>query len=230
MGNPLYLAMTAAEFCSCPQLPNQVAWMACHFSPYGTGLSNIPRELPPGSLLIVNDRIPPHGHDPLQITAQLQGLSTQVQIDGILLDFQRPNDPLTKEIVAAITSALPQAVAVSQQYGTELPCPIFLPPPPIRCEPAEYFHPFCGREIWMEVYDQWEAAKITSSSCEISEITTHPTSLPYRDDTLRCQYGITPCKDHATVTMHRSLEDLLEFSPFVSKLVGLWQELGSTVK
>ena len=47
-----YLAMTAAEMIGSTFLPQKAAWMACHFSPYSTGLCNLPSALPPGSLLI----------------------------------------------------------------------------------------------------------------------------------------------------------------------------------
>ena len=47
-----FLAMTAAEIEHSTPLPPNVAWMACHFSPYGAGLSNLPKNLPAGSLLI----------------------------------------------------------------------------------------------------------------------------------------------------------------------------------
>ena len=42
-----FLAMTAAEFRKKEDLPDKIAWMACHFSPYGLGLSNLPQRLPP---------------------------------------------------------------------------------------------------------------------------------------------------------------------------------------
>ena len=68
---PMHLAMTAAELACCDSLPSHPAWMACHFSPYGTGLSNLPEHLPEGALLILNDRTPVFGHDPQVICAQL---------------------------------------------------------------------------------------------------------------------------------------------------------------
>ena len=37
-----YLAMTAAEMTQAGSLPRHAAWMACHFSPYSTGLTNLP--------------------------------------------------------------------------------------------------------------------------------------------------------------------------------------------
>ena len=52
-----YLAMTASEFAKADPLPPHVAWMACHFSPYDSGLTNLPRKLPTNSLLILNKPI-----------------------------------------------------------------------------------------------------------------------------------------------------------------------------
>ena len=72
MALTLYLAMTAAELQNCRQIPEHIAWMACHFSPYSSGISNVPVQLPAGSVLILNDRIPPQGHDPELVARQLQ--------------------------------------------------------------------------------------------------------------------------------------------------------------
>lgn len=71
MALPIYLAMTPWEM-EHRELPPRCGWMACHFSPYGQGLSNLPRVLPADSLVIVNDRIPPWGHDPKLMAQQLQ--------------------------------------------------------------------------------------------------------------------------------------------------------------
>lgn len=97
-----YLAMTGAEIRSCSQLPEKIAYMACHFSPYGTGLTNLPRELPPGSLLILNDRTPIRGHDPSLVRDTLARLAEQFRCDGVLLDFQRTVCGESKRIVAAL--------------------------------------------------------------------------------------------------------------------------------
>lgn len=58
MGIPFYLAMTAAEFAVCRNLPPQVAWLACHFSSSGPGLTNIPTVLPSKSVLTIDDSQP----------------------------------------------------------------------------------------------------------------------------------------------------------------------------
>ena len=68
----LYLAMTAAEIRENTGLPPKIAWMACHFSPYCTGLSNLPRILAAGSVLMLDDVTPIFHHDPQQIAAQLR--------------------------------------------------------------------------------------------------------------------------------------------------------------
>jgi hypothetical protein len=72
MGLPLNLAMTASEIAGVCPLPKDFAWMACHFSPDGEGLTNLPDYLPDGSLLILNDSIPCGDHDIRHISKQLQ--------------------------------------------------------------------------------------------------------------------------------------------------------------
>jgi hypothetical protein len=130
MALPLYLALTAGEFQNCSPLPEHTAWMACHYSPYGLGLSNSPRQLPEGAMLILNDRTPPLGHDPDIILHQLQDLEAAIHYKYILLDFQRPDSPENAAVAKALTSALSCHVGVSELYAQELECPVFLPPVP----------------------------------------------------------------------------------------------------
>ena len=54
MALPLYLAQTALEMGG-NSLPGRLAYMACHFSPGGQGLSNVPELLPSGAILILDD-------------------------------------------------------------------------------------------------------------------------------------------------------------------------------
>ena len=79
-----FLAMTAAEIRNTAILPSRTAWMACHFSPYGRGLSNIPSVLEEGSLLILDDITPIRGHDPEVITQQLMQAMEHLRVSGIL--------------------------------------------------------------------------------------------------------------------------------------------------
>ena len=115
---PLYLSMTAVEFSQCRILPDHTAWMACHFSPYGTGLTNLPTHLPKNSLLILNDRTPIHRHNPKQIRQILEEVVTALDCSGILLDLQRRDCPEAKEIIRQLLT-LPYPVGVSDNYAKE---------------------------------------------------------------------------------------------------------------
>ena len=146
----LYLAMTEAEIRSAPVLPHNLAYMACHFSPYGTGLVNIPERLPPGSLLIVNDRVPVLAHDPGKITKQLSDAVHKLRAFGVLMDLQIPNNPRTAEIVKCVTSALTCPVGVSEAYAGTLTCPVFVAPPIYRTL-EEYK---TNRPLWLEAFQE----------------------------------------------------------------------------
>ena len=146
-----YLAMTAAEMRMACQPSAQIAWMACHFSPYGTGLSNLPKALPPGSVLMLNDRTPIHGHDPEWIGKQLRQSVQNLGCRGVLLDFQRPEQKETAALVSYLVEKNAFPLAVSQSYGAELDCPILLPPVPLDLGLETYLMPWQGREIWLEL-------------------------------------------------------------------------------
>ena len=102
-----YLAMTAAEIEAEPALPPKIGWMACHFSPYGRGLSNIPGKLPEDSLLLVNDRTPIRGHDPVRVAEELREAIGQFRCAGVLLDFQRPGVRETFDMAHHLCGARP---------------------------------------------------------------------------------------------------------------------------
>ena len=84
MAIPQYLAMTAAEMAGTAPLPRYMAWMACHFSPYSTGLTNLPAKLHQGSLLILNDRTPIHCHDPERVCRELNSTLHRLGCVGLL--------------------------------------------------------------------------------------------------------------------------------------------------
>ena len=120
---PLFLAMTAAELKSAAPLSEHIAWMACHFSPYHTALSNLPHGLPKGSMLMLNDRTPPAGHDPKAVADSLTQTAQALECSCILLDFQRPGNEETASIVEAVLQQSECPVGVSCCYGEKLDCP-----------------------------------------------------------------------------------------------------------
>ena len=231
MALPLYLAMTAAEISRATVLPNNCAYMACHFSPYGTGLSNFPQELPENALLIVNDRTPVQGHDPILIAEQLVQMAEDWKVSGILLDFQRPAQTETDRIAKAILAALPCPVGICEHYARELDCPVFLPPPPPDSSLNQYISHWHGRELWLEVALDSKAILITEEGSQSPPAPADLPFFPYRDSRLHCSYHINAQPDQVLFTLRRTAEDLGDLlteaeALGVTRAVGLFQELG----
>ncbi len=230
MAIPLFLAMTAAEFTHAERLPPRTAWMACHFSSYGTGLTNLPRSLPEGSLLILNDRTPVCGHDPELIYESLLDTAQKRKCSGLLLDFQRPDCEQVGQIIEKALT-LPLSVAVSDLYGADYDCPVFLSPPRLHKPLADHIAPWQGREIWLETALDGCTITVTESGSTFAPLSAQAGDLPFRDDVLHCHYRIETGKDHARFTLQRSQEDMVSMlaeaeSLGVTRAVGLYQELG----
>lgn len=230
MPSALFLAMTAAEFYG--NLPDGTipAWMACHFSPYGTGLSNCPQALPEGSMLIVNDRTPVCGHDPAVVAAQLKQMVTQWGCSRVLLDFQMPGEALTQAIASAVVNALPCPVGVSEPYARDLACPVFLPPLPLHMPLDRHTAPWQGREIWLEAAMDTAVYTVTQEGC-LWEPCQDAGNYPHTDAQLHCRYHIHTAAEKIVFTLHRDREDLLALMAEGEKIgcfVGLYQELGSS--
>ncbi len=223
----LYLAMTAAEFHTWDPGDQKIGWMACHFSPYGTGLSNLPQSLPEGSLLILNDRTPICGHDPQLIARQLAELVEQLKCSGILLDLQRPD----ADAVAAAVAALPCAVAATPSYARKLSCAVFLPPLPMTTPLEEYILPWQGRQIWLEVAPQRGCIRVTKDGSRAVDALSFP--CPHVDEKLHCRYGIEVSSQQVDFHFHRDGQQLHTLmsealQQGISHFVGLYQQFGSS--
>ncbi len=229
MAIPLYLAMTVAEVAGCSALPTQMAWMSCLFSPYSTGLSNLPKQLPPNALLILSDRTPIYGHDPQQIFTQLENTIRAFSCCGLLLDFQAPGNEELADLAKGL-QGLPCPVAVSACYAKALPCPVFLPPVPPDTAPEEALAPWSGRELWLEMALDAMTVEVTDQGICRCEAALLQQSAPFYDDALCCHYGIT-VTDRITFHLQRQQADLQPLlaraeALGVTKAVGLYQELG----
>lgn len=229
-----FLAMTAAEMEGNRDLPPHCGWMACHFSPYGTGLTNLPASLPPDSLLILNDRIPIRDHDPEQILQQLKNVLETLYCRGLLLDFQRPGCEETQDLVKALLAALPCPVAVSEHYAADGDHPVFLPPVPLSTHLADYLAPWTGREIWLELALDGESLTLTEQGCTVLPLPYPDPNAPgFADDSLHCHYSIA-MKEAACFTLWRTREDLEALTEEAARLgvttcVGLYQELWNKI-
>lgn len=233
MALPVYLAMTAAEFHSGRTLPEHPAWMACHFSCYGTGLSNRPEKLPKRSMVILNDRTPVHGHDPGLIAEQLLQIVSENDVGGVLLDFQRENCDQTQAIAKAIVETLPCPVGVTEFYAKELDCPVFLPPPPLHRPLTEHLSPWSGRELWLEAALDAVAITVTAEGSRFeSALAPEPSAPSHLERQLFCRYCTDVLESQAIFTLFRTrqtLDDMLQEAERlgVTRSVGLYQELGS---
>lgn len=232
MALPVYLAMTAAEFHSGKAPPKHPAWMACHFSCYGTGLSNRPERLPQGAMVILNDRTPVHGHDPGLVAEQLLQIVSQCNAGGVLLDFQRENCDQTQAIAKAIVEALSCPVGVTEAYGKGLDCPVFLSPPPLHRPLEEYLSPWSGREVWIEAALDAVAITVTSEGSRFSPAhSTEVTEPSFPEEHLFCRYCTAVSETQAVFTLFRTrqtLDAMLQEAERlgVTRAVGLYQELG----
>lgn len=231
MGITPFLAMTAAEIRANPDVAFPIGWMACHFSPSGTGLCNLPDALPEGSLLILNDQMPWCGHDASLIAEQLREQIKAQACRGLLLDFQRPGVPEVAGLVSLLCAGLPCPVAVTEAYCQGLSCPVFLSPTPLRQTVAEYLAPWQGREVWLELALDSEEILLTPEGTVITS--PPPWDTPeaiHHDEILHCGYSVTLEETSARFTLSRTREDLaplLEEAATcgVTTAVGLWQEL-----
>lgn len=224
-----YLAMTAAEIRHRQLLPEHLGWMACHFSSYGTGLSNLPASLPQNAMLILNDRTPISRHDPERILAQLLALIATNHCGCVLLDFQRPDNLETAALVQVLASGLPCPWAVSEHYATDSGA-VFLPPIPMDINPETYLQPWTGREIWLEAALENCVLTLTEDGCTAVPHTDLPPD-GLIDRNLHCHYTVTGADRAAMFHLWRTQEDLDTLlcaaeSLGVTQAVGLWQELG----
>ena len=231
MALPLYLALTSPEMSE--KLPERMAYMACHFSPGGPGLSNLPKVLPPGAMLILDDSMPMCDHDPERIAAQLKDLLTRHSCESLLLDFQRPQIPGQQELAEFLSRDLPCPVAVSALYAEGLPCPVFLPPVPPDKPLAHALSPWQGREIWLEAALDGITLTLTREGCTTSSLLDFPEG-GFTDDKLHCHYAVQTNPQGAIFRLWRTPADLqrllLDATELgVSRAIGLWQELHNLI-
>ena len=228
---PIYLAITAQEFTHFEDFPSTLCYMACHFSPSGAGLSNLPLSMPPESILCIDDSTPIADHDTKTVADQICTLVERYQPCGIVLDFQRPDNPRALDMIMSIIRCTNCPVAVSHIYAAEFECPVLLPPLPFRLTVEEYLEPWTNREIWLELGNDMEKTIITEDAFGAERIYNVPVSRPILEDPiLLCHYSINVKQDHIALYFHRTKEDLEQIQRKasalgVNKFLGLWQQL-----
>ena len=228
---PCYQAMTSAEFHRCADLPENMAWMACHFSSSDEGLSNLPVALPEGSLIIVDDWIPINGHDPTVIEKQLRQLILQTSCAGILLDFQRESVDETAFLCKHLTVQLPFPIAITEDYAKDLDCAVFLSSPAPHVSLETHIKPWANREIWLELATDPQHAIITEEGTQITSYLFDKLPEPqHKDNKCHCHYHWYFLNDTVHFYLQRTKEDIIELQQEAASLgvrfgVGLYQQL-----
>ena len=232
---PLYLAVTGAELSAVSDSVHPMAYMACQFSPYTQGLANVPDSLPEGSMLILNDRMPCKGHSAGLVAQQLLDVVERNKCESLLLDFQRPPEPESEDMVRRIAQSLSCPVAVTEVFAKELSCPVFLSPAPLHTRLSDHLTPWQGREIWLEAALEQADVTVTANGAEFAnQFPTDGLSDGFYDDSLCCCYRTKTAEDRITFTLFDTPESLIKKlelagSMGVARAVGLWQELGASI-
>ena len=229
----LKLAMTGAEMAGNSVFPDHAAWMACHFSSSGSGLSNLPRWLPPDSLLILDDSTPIQEHDPERIAGELGECMGRLQCVGLLLDFQRPGEEPLRELTEYLCRVLPFPVVASDSYADGLDCGVFVSPVPPDTSMDTWLSRWNGREIWLDTTMEGLEIILTEDGAKSTPLPSwEQREGGLEDKRLHCHYHISLDENSAVFTLWRTAEDvaaqLAEAEALgVTAAVGLYQEFGS---
>lgn len=225
MAISIYLAASAAQISKMERFPKGTAWMACHFSASSSGLSNCPKSLPPGSLLILDDSAPIQDHDPERVRTELETLLANLSCSALLLDFQRPGG---EEMASVLSESLPCPVAVTDRYAHLSSGPVLLPPIPAYILTEKHLRHWNGREIWLELAKESCEIRLTEAGAALLGEAGNITGR-HHHDRLHCHYDIQIASNEVTFRLHRDTDDLSallrECEAFgVTTAVGLLQE------
>lgn len=229
MFSDVFLAQTRGEM-NAP-LPPRFAYMACHFSLYGRGLSNLPDALPPDSILLLDDSTPPNGHDPDIVARQLTELVNRFSVKAVLLDFQNAETEESRAMVAALVRALPKKIAVTEVYAKDFPCSVFLSPTPVNMSLETHLSPWLQQGVFLEIAPDALQIAVTEKGSFFCPVPVNQyRTLPLTDHLLHCHYQVEASPEKAIFTLQRTKEDLTElvrraYTMGILGAVGLYREL-----
>ena len=227
MFSNVYLAATQREIEEF--LPKKAAYLSCHFSSSGKGLSNLPQRLPEGSLLLVDDSMPVYGHESASVAKQLCDLVARFSLKAILLDFQREWSAEAQEMAQVILGAVPCPVAVTEGYARVLGCAVFLSAVPADVAIEKYLSPWLKQGVFLELAPCGLAIEVTKDGCKKAPSWAQK-QLSLYDKKLFCHYDVQVLSDKTLFTLTRTSADLAVLAEEALRLgaigaVGLYQEL-----
>ena len=227
MFSQVFLAQTGGEMERSPA--DNMAYMGCHFSPYGKGLSNLPVTLPKGAMLLLDDSTPPDGHNSEVVITELKEIVQKYSVSSVILDFQGEITDESMDIAQHLVNALPCPVAVTEGYAKELGCPVFLSPTPVNMAIRDHIDRWLPQGVYLELAPMATCFTVTENGC--TSLAMHYTEgLPLADTRLHCHYNVEVFPDRAVFTLCRTKEDLQALIVEAKQLgvlhmLGLYQEL-----
>lgn len=226
-----YLALSAADFRGCSPLPPHIAWLSCRFSPYGSGLINLPKQLPPDSLCILEDSTPMAAHSIPNISAALSVLLSENRCRGLILDFQRQENAREHQLAAELSKVLPVPVAAPPEFASQ-DCILFLPPAPPETPLQTYLKPWHGRRVWLDTAPNACTLVLSEAGCRIDRNRPFPGGKSFLDSATASRYHIALTNGCAEISLCRDAQTLPVFLEQAGALgvelaVGLWQEFAS---
>ena len=119
--------------------------------------------------------------------------------------------------------------AVTAPYAANSNSILFLPPIPPELSAKEWFSPYAGREIWLEVENTGEELTLTKQGCTRQPLFQPLQGQIFADKQSLCHYTIRTEPDRAVFFMNRTPEDLQSLLSEceklgVTKAIGLYQE------
>ena len=210
-------------------LSQRFAYMAVHFSMYSKGLSNIPGQLPNGSMILLDDSTAFDDHDPALVAEQLKEMAEATQAFGVLLDFQRPYTTQLRNLAKNLCAALPCSVGATEDYARALGCAVLLPPPPANKALADYIFPWKNQGVFLEIAPVGVEITVTEQGSQSKQIPL-VSDLPLKDERLHCHYDVQTFSDRAVFSIYRYKEDLAALAAEAEALgvlgcVGFYREL-----
>lgn len=239
MSIPLFLAFTAEEFSQKVPFPAKTAWMSVHFSPNGSGLTNLPPQLPQGSLILLDDHIQWANHSIERVCQELVTVLQRTESIGLLLDFEREPTAETLLLTKALgrcCKELGVALSAPPKYLLEDDTTLFLSPFPCSIAP-ENIDP--QRKVWLDISPVCHSIRI-SKDCTIGSPAPYtragiPNSQEvYWDEDLLCNYYSEADGDDIRITLFRDATSaaklLNRLNPAKIQLaIGLWRDFGASL-
>lgn len=218
MGSIQYPVVTAEDFSCFPPGEQPIAWLGMHFSPQDSSITAVPSSLPPNSILILDDRVPPPEQGCGKLLLQLESIIGRLSPEGVYLDFQRPGLSSSRRFSEAFRERFPALTAVSHYYADKSSPIVVLPPPPLYQDLQKFIEPWQGHTVWVEqAPTEWKLT-VTEKGMKPLETAISAHSHGNYCPVLCSYYSIQTSTDRAVFTLWTTEESLRSQSQLLQAL------------